>query len=137
MSALQWSQQHEQDALHEYCQLLSGGLTLIKAGLFVDKCGYLGASPDGIVLDSSGLPVKVVEVKCPFSAKDKTVEQACNGKSFCCSILDGKPRLKFITKCKVRWPLLDYMYVISLYGLRSLYTFKQFTLTASFGLIHV
>ena len=68
---------------------------LIKAGLFLDKCGYLGASPDGIVLDSSGQPVKVVEVKCPFSARDKTVEQACTDKSFCCSILDGKPRLKF------------------------------------------
>ena len=95
VSALQWGQQHEQDALHEYCQSLNGGLMLIKAGLFLDKCGYLGASPDGIVLDSSGQPVKVVEVKCPFSARDKTVEQACTEKSFCCSILDGKPRLKF------------------------------------------
>lgn len=56
--------------------MLGSDLTLISAGFFVGKCGYLGASPDGIVMDVAGQPVKLVEVKCPFRARDKTVEQA-------------------------------------------------------------
>ena len=60
------------------------------------KCGYLGASPDSIVVDGSGKPVKIVEVKCPFGARDQTVEEACKAnKGFCCKISNGKPSLKF------------------------------------------
>ena len=52
-----------------------------------DQCGYLAASPDGIVMDRNGLPLRLVEVKCPFSAQDMTVMQACTEiKSFCCNL---------------------------------------------------
>ena len=44
---------------------------------FIDESGYLGASPGGIVVDEAGHSIKLVEVKCPFSARDKTVKQAC------------------------------------------------------------
>ena len=61
----------------------------------IDKCGYLGASPDGIVKDVAGQLVKLVEVKCPFSARDKAVEQACiDDKSFCCGIVNNTPCLR-------------------------------------------
>ena len=42
-----------------------------------DESGYLGASPDGIVVDEAGHSIKLVEVKCPFSARDMTVKEAC------------------------------------------------------------
>ena len=90
VTALQWGWQHESDVLHQYHQTLSSDLTLISARCFVDKCGYLGASPDGIVKDAAGQLVKLVEVKCPFKARDKTVKQACNNdKCFCCSIVNN------------------------------------------------
>ena len=55
----------------------------------------MGASPDGIVMDTAGRSVRLVEVKCPISAQDKTVEQACTDiKSFYCSIDEKKPSLK-------------------------------------------
>ena len=95
ISSLQWGRQHEHDALQQYRQTLDGEHTLSNAGLFVDKCGYLGASPDGVVVDGSGRRVKIVEVKCPFNAKDKTIEEACkDNKAFCCGIVNGKPDLK-------------------------------------------
>ena len=67
-------------------------MTLTEAGVFVDVCGYLGASPDGIVMDTAGRSVRLVEVKCPISAQDKTVEQACTDIN--CSIDEKKPSLK-------------------------------------------
>ena len=70
--------------MEEYCQALSPNLNLPCAGFFIDKCGFLGASPDGIVVDNNGHPVRLVEVKCPFNAHEKNVEQACNEiKTFC------------------------------------------------------
>lgn len=75
-----------------------------KTGNFVEECGFfvhpefawLGASPDGLIGDDG-----VLEVKCPFSQRDKNppefktlaeqphyksqvmVELACTGRSFC------------------------------------------------------
>ena len=93
--ALQWGRDHEPDALHKYCQTLSDDMRLISAGIFVDKCGFLGASPDGIVVNSSEKPVCLVEVKCPFNAKEKTVEEACSSiKSFCSESVEQRPCLK-------------------------------------------
>ena len=95
VTALQWGRQHEQNALYQYNQTLSGDLTLTSAGFFVHECGYLGASPDSIVKDAAGQSVKLVEAKCPFKVRDKTVEQACNDdKSFCCNIINNMPCLR-------------------------------------------
>ena len=86
---------YEPLALQEYSQILPSNLSLSKAGMFIDESGYLGASPDGVVVDEAGHSIKVVEVKCPLSARDKTVKQACaESKSFCCGIIDDKCQLK-------------------------------------------
>ena len=61
-------------------------LSLRRPGFYVDSCGYLGASPDGVVVHSDGRVESLVEVKCPFSAQNMTIQQACEIKSFCCSI---------------------------------------------------
>ena len=59
------------------------------------KCGYLGASPDAIVIDAAGQTVKLIEVKCPYKACDKTIAQACSeDKSFCCNTVEDKTCLK-------------------------------------------
>ena len=93
--ALQWGHEHEPVALHEYSKAIPSALTLSTTGIFIDESGYLGASPDGVVRDEAGRPLKLVKVKCPFSARDMTIKQACaESKSFCCAIIDNKCQLK-------------------------------------------
>ena len=54
MSALVWGQQHEADALEAYKLTLESGSTLRDASIYIGDCGFLGASPDGVVVDHSG-----------------------------------------------------------------------------------
>ena len=92
VSALVWGQQHEVDALEDYKLTLESGSTLRDAGIYIDNCGFLGASDS--VVDHSGNIVRIVEVKCPCKAREKTLEEMYNDKSFCCSLTDGAPTLK-------------------------------------------
>ena len=64
-----------------------------RVGIHIDRCDYLALSPDGIVMDPNGQSIRLVEIKCPYSAQDMTVEQACcELKSFCCHLdKDKKP----------------------------------------------
>ena len=51
-------------------------------GIWLDPSGVLGASPDGVV------DGRLLEVKCPYSARDMTITQAVNalGRDFCLGI---------------------------------------------------
>ena len=90
VKALQWGCEHEPVALQEYSRTLPSALSLSKAGIFLDESGYLGVSPDGIVVDEAGHSIKLIEVKCSFSARDMTVKEACTeAKSFCCNIINN------------------------------------------------
>jgi hypothetical protein len=45
---------------------------------------WLGASPDCLVFDGAEAnSFGIGEVKCPFSKKDMTVDEACKDKNFC------------------------------------------------------
>ena len=78
-------------------------LKLLYTGIWLHESGVLGASPDGFVqgdfnanetvhpqvLDQPVLSPDIVEVKCPFTARDMTIREACQsnkdfflGKSF-------------------------------------------------------
>lgn len=49
-----------------------------KSGIYIDaEIPYLGATPDGVILNN-GKVIAVVEVKCPYSAKDMTPEDGIN-----------------------------------------------------------
>ena len=55
------------------------------AGLAVDPCNpYLGASPDGKVSDPTSTDSKygLLEIKCPFTKRAETLEQAAADPSF-------------------------------------------------------
>ena len=41
-------------------------------GVCISDCGYLGASPDGVVKDSSEDPIRL---KCLYKARNKSVEE--------------------------------------------------------------
>lgn len=49
VAAVMWGQQHEIDAIRAYKKSLKPGLYVEEAGIFVSSCGFLGASPDGVV----------------------------------------------------------------------------------------
>ena len=64
-------------------------------GIWLHESGVLGASPDGIVtvpaqddyvfkMDGCCTVPQIIEVKCPFNAKDMTIEEAVKTlKGFC------------------------------------------------------
>ncbi|WAR21973.1 LOW QUALITY PROTEIN: hypothetical protein MAR_015947, partial [Mya arenaria] len=78
---IQWGITHEKNGLDAYCR--TGGVTLVQTGI-------LGASPDGFVqgdycgrvhLQDKEQPVMspdIIELKCPLSAKDMTITEACH-----------------------------------------------------------
>ena len=66
VAALVWGQQHEADAIDVYGRSLGANFKVRETGVYIDYCGFLGASPDGIVEDDSGEIVRLVEVKCPY-----------------------------------------------------------------------
>ncbi|WAQ94832.1 hypothetical protein MAR_007303, partial [Mya arenaria] len=85
---IQWGITHEKNGLDAYCR--TGGVTLVQTGIWLHESGILGASPDGFVqgdycgrvhLQDKEQPVMspdIIEVKCPFSAKDMTITEACH-----------------------------------------------------------
>ncbi|PFX15069.1 Alkaline nuclease [Stylophora pistillata] len=47
-------------------------------GLWLHKSGVLGASPDGLVDDNA-----IIEVKCPYTHRNSTIEEAVKDPKFC------------------------------------------------------
>ena len=74
--------------------MLDPGLRIRDVGFFVGDCGFLGASPDAVGKNASGDTVCLVEVKCPYKGRNKTVEEMYDDKSFCCHLVNGEPKLK-------------------------------------------
>lgn len=90
--AMSWGTRNEKKAAKAYEELQSR-----KAGraVKVEECGlfihqgkeWLAASPDGIVREAdTGKPLGLLEVKCPYKHKDKTVKEACKDKAFCLEV---------------------------------------------------
>ena len=90
VSALVWG---EVDAISAYSTSPGPNFKVRDAGVYIDACGFLGASPDGIVEDDSGLTLQLVEVKCPYKGRSKVMQEMYSDSSFCCSLVDGHPTL--------------------------------------------
>ncbi|KAJ1087437.1 hypothetical protein NDU88_000608 [Pleurodeles waltl] len=87
--ATSWGIRNEKRAVQEYAHLKSrnsrGGVKVEDCGLFIHpKKTWLAASPDGIVKNNStGKPIGLLEVKCPYKHKDQTIREACKDDKFC------------------------------------------------------
>ena len=81
IQAIKWGKDYEKIALAQYSSeiaKLHPNLTMQTAGLYIGQPGYLGASPDGVLVDvQTGVVHGIVEIKCPFSAAKLTVREAC------------------------------------------------------------
>jgi hypothetical protein len=75
VKAIQWGIAHEQDGIDTFVETM--GEQVQKSGLWLDVSGMLGASPDGLVGDDA-----VIEVKCPYSQRNITVQEAAMAKDF-------------------------------------------------------
>ena len=72
------------------------GLVVSPCGIFINtEFPFLGAMPDGSVYDPNELeqPYGYLEVKCPYSVRDRTPEEACSVSNFYCN-LDSTRKLK-------------------------------------------
>lgn len=69
MKAIQWWINHESEAINTY--QTAKDCEVKPSGIWLDRSGCLGGSPDGIVDDEL-----IVEVKCPYSIRDKPVTTA-------------------------------------------------------------
>jgi len=89
--ALKWGRDHEQIALAQYSSeitKLHPNLALQTAGFYIGQPGYLGASPDGVLIDAqTGVVHGIIEIKCPYSAAKLTIREACDQcDEFYCSL---------------------------------------------------
>ena len=94
---IQWGIECEPKAVACYIGLKSGAGTVVEeCGLFVHPTHrFLAATADRLVVDPTAFaPDGLLEVKCPWSCRDKTVVDACQDSSFCCELQCGSPRLK-------------------------------------------
>ena len=65
--SLKWGCIHENDAFTEYLEQFVGeDETIRKAGFYIEKPSFLGASPDGVI-EMDGKCHKIIEIKCPYS----------------------------------------------------------------------
>ena len=81
--------QNEVKARNAYCSRT--GFTVHKCGLIVNpSIPWLGASPDGLVKDSADQsPFGLLEIKCPYTQRFSTVEDAWSDSSFFAEIRSG------------------------------------------------
>ncbi|XP_076299458.1 uncharacterized protein LOC143218255 [Lasioglossum baleicum] len=70
VAAVEYGKENEKIALEELAAEL--GVPIKPCGLFIDyDIPYLGATPDGLINDDT-----IVEIKCPYSAKDMSADDA-------------------------------------------------------------
>ena len=105
--ACEYGQQHEADALRIFTDNMKISYPLFelqKSGLVLDtENPFIGASPDGII-SYSCCGKGVVEVKCPFSCRDKSFSEAVKEKIFCLEedTFFLKKDHEYFFKCKCR-----------------------------------
>lgn len=98
--AVEWGVKNEALAIQAYIQHQQcngdDGLTVCKVGFHVSRSHpFLGASPDGGVYDPScEQPYGFIEVKCPYSRRNRTPAEACADSKFFCTLESGQVKLR-------------------------------------------
>ncbi|XP_042657000.1 flocculation protein FLO11-like isoform X2 [Tyto alba] len=92
--AMAWGVRREKAAVQAYEQLKSRAVgTPVRVedcGLFIHpEKNWMAASPDGIIKEAAtGKALGLLEVKCPYKHRNRTVREACKDKDFCLEV-DG------------------------------------------------
>ena len=93
--AIEWGIKNEPLAIQAYTQHQQcnghDGLTVCKVGFHVSRSRpLLGASPDGVYDPSCDQSYEFVEVKCPYSHRNRTPAEACADNKFFCTPESGQ-----------------------------------------------
>ena len=93
--AIQWGKDNEHKACQAYQKYMQNeghtDLQVSPAGFIVDaRKGWLGASPDGWVVDPSYVPSNgILEIKCPYSMAEKSPEEISKDENFYLHLVNG------------------------------------------------
>lgn len=92
-----WGQQHEETARSAYMSVskdIHAKFQCSVSGLHIStKYHFLAATPDG-VLNCSCCGKGVLEIKCPYNGRERTVRELAASDSACLSTVDGTVMLK-------------------------------------------
>ena len=97
VSAVNYGLSNESRAAQRYAEYMKASGNPVQ----VSDCGvvisnampWLAASPDRKVIDKV-FGFGIVEIKCPFTLRNVTPEEACADPNFYCHLVNGKPELK-------------------------------------------
>ncbi|KAK2530921.1 nucleolar and coiled-body phosphoprotein 1 [Columba livia] len=98
--AMSWGLRNEKVAVQAYEQLKSrevgSPVRVEDCGLFIDReKNWIAASPDGIIKEvATGKTLGLLEVKCPYKHRNRTVREACKDKDFCLEVNGDSYALK-------------------------------------------
>ena len=73
--AIAWGVNNEAEAVKPFTAATA--LPVKGTGIWLHESGILGASPDGLIGNNH-----IVEIKCPYTARDMTIDEALQTKSF-------------------------------------------------------
>lgn len=76
VKAIEWGVNNEGEAVSAFTK--HSGLQVKETGIWLDSCGVIEASPDGLVGDDC-----VLEVKCPYTQRNSGIDEALKAKNFC------------------------------------------------------
>ena len=99
-NAIEWGRDNECVACAKYMEYMKAHhhpeFQVYRCGFIIHpEFGWLGASPDAMVIDPSSQETDgIAEFKCPYSKRELTIEEACADTAFYAEILDGKLHLK-------------------------------------------
>ncbi|KAH7967496.1 hypothetical protein HPB49_025229 [Dermacentor silvarum] len=78
----------------EVLQTMGHDATVVHCGLLVNPAfPWLGASRDMLVFDSAEASYEVLQIKCPYSLREKKGEELATA-TFCSELTESGPRLK-------------------------------------------
>lgn len=78
----------------EVLQTMGHDVTHVHCSLLVNPAfPWLGASPDRLVFDPAEASYGVLEIKCPYSLREKKGEELASA-TFCSELTESGPRLK-------------------------------------------
>ena len=104
--SLRWGKENEPVAIKRYSQTQEGAnRNIYSTGLIVNpNYPWLGCSPDGILVSKEGFVEGCIEVKCPYTHRDKTIKEAINDKKFFLAETESgvklKPRHHYYYQCQ-------------------------------------
>ena len=86
---------NEEEAIRAFT--LKTGKTVTETGIWFDSSGILGAFPDGLIDEET-----VLEMKCPYTKRKLTIEEAVKSTTFCLEKCDSDHGYAF-KKYHVYW----------------------------------